>query len=125
MLNAVKPLLSDHSKKRQKIGFQDDYRLMLNASSKYCRMLQGEQSAVLSTFINLPFVIKFFVLSMFEWSLKTGCTVFKAVQPRVQTMNLCIVFTFPALTNEGPSFRFTHQKSTILQTQRVHFLFYI
>ena len=30
---------------------------------------------MLSTFIKLPFVIKFFVLSIFEWSLKTGFTV--------------------------------------------------
>ena len=27
---------------------------------------------VLSTFIKLPFVIKIFVLSIFEWPLKTG-----------------------------------------------------
>ena len=33
-------------------------------------------SAILSTFIKLPFVIKIFVLSIFEWSLKTGFTVF-------------------------------------------------
>ena len=28
---------------------------------------QGEHSAILSTFIVLPFVIKIFVLSIFEW----------------------------------------------------------
>ena len=38
-------------------------------------MLQGEHSALLSTFIKLPFVFKTFVLSMFEWPLKTGFTV--------------------------------------------------
>ena len=38
-------------------------------------MLQGEHSAILSTFINLIFVIKMFVLSVFEWPLKTGFTV--------------------------------------------------
>ena len=38
-------------------------------------MLQGEHSAILSVFIKLPFVIKIFVLSNFEWSLKTGFTV--------------------------------------------------
>ena len=53
------------------IGFQD--QLYLNAGQKYCRMLQGEHSAILSTFIKLPFVI--FVLSIFEWLLKTGFTV--------------------------------------------------
>ena len=34
----VKPVLSGHSKKRPKIGFQD--RLSFNAGQKYCRMLQ-------------------------------------------------------------------------------------
>ena len=38
-------------------------------------MLQGEHSAILSTFINLTFVIKIFVLSILEWPLKTGFTV--------------------------------------------------
>ena len=31
---------------------------------------------MLLTFIKLPFVIKIFVLSIFEWSLKTGITVY-------------------------------------------------
>ena len=43
-------------KKETKIGFQD--RILLNAVQKCCRMLQGEHSAILSTFIKLPFVIK-------------------------------------------------------------------
>ena len=34
-----------------------------------------QESAILSTFIKLPFVFKTFVLSIFEWSLKTGFTV--------------------------------------------------
>ena len=38
-------------------------------------MLQGEHSTILSTFIKLPFVVKIFVLSIFEWPLKTGFTV--------------------------------------------------
>ena len=50
--------------KRLKIGFQ--YQLLLNAGQKYCGMLQGEHSAILSTFIKQPFVIKIF-LSIFEW----------------------------------------------------------
>ena len=48
--------------KRQKIGFQD--QLSVNAGQKYCRMLQVEHSAILLTFIKLPFVIKIFVLSI-------------------------------------------------------------
>ena len=69
--NTVKPVLSGHLK-RPKIGFQ--YQLLLYAGQKYCRMLQGEDSAILSTFIKLhvPFVFKAFVLSTFEWQLKTG-----------------------------------------------------
>ena len=39
-------------------------------------MLQGEHSVILLTFIKLPFVIKIFVLSVFEWPLKTGFTVY-------------------------------------------------
>ena len=46
-------------KKETKIGFQD--QLSLNA---------GQYSAILSTFIELPFVIKIFVLSIFEWPLR-------------------------------------------------------
>ena len=59
--------------KRPKIGFQD--QLSLNAGQKYCRMLQGEHSAILSTFIRPPFVIKIFVLSICEWPFYTGFTV--------------------------------------------------
>ena len=87
--------------KRPKIGYQ--YQLSLNAGQKYCRMLQGEHSAILLTFIKhsailltfikhsailltfikhsailltfikLPFVI--FVLSIFEWPFYTEFTV--------------------------------------------------
>ena len=39
-------------------------------------MLQGEHSAILLTFIKLPFVIKIFVLSNFEWPFYTGVTVY-------------------------------------------------
>ena len=60
--------------KGPKIGFQD--QLSFNAGQKYCRMLQGEHSAILSTFIQLPFVIKICVLSIFEWLFYTGFTVF-------------------------------------------------
>ena len=49
--------------KRPPKNFLD--QLSLNAGQKYCRMLQGEHSAILSIFIKLPFVIKIFVLSFF------------------------------------------------------------
>ena len=38
-------------------------------------MLPLEHSAILLTFIKLPFAIKTFVLSIFDWRLKTGFTV--------------------------------------------------
>ena len=39
-------------------------------------MFQGEHSAILLTFIKLPFFIKTFVFSIFKWPLKTGFTVY-------------------------------------------------
>ena len=53
--------INGHSQKDQKLFF----RLIIT----------GEHSAILSTFIKLPFVIKTFVLSMFEWPFYTGFTV--------------------------------------------------
>ena len=38
-------------------------------------MLQGKHFAICLTFIKLPFVIKIFVLSTFEWPFYTGFTV--------------------------------------------------
>ena len=38
-------------------------------------MRQWEHSAILLTFIELPFVIKIFILSIFEWLFYTGFTV--------------------------------------------------
>ena len=60
--------------KRPKIDSQD--QLLLNAGQKYCRMLQGEHSAMLLTFIKLQFVFKIFIFSIFEWSFYTGFTVY-------------------------------------------------
>ena len=62
-----KTCLKRSLKKKTKIGFQD--QLSFNACQKYCRMLQGEHSAILKTFIKLPFVIMTFVLSIFECPL--------------------------------------------------------
>ena len=38
-------------------------------------LLQGEHSAILSTLIKLPIVIKIFVLSIFGWQFYAGFTV--------------------------------------------------
>ena len=73
LLKYSKTCLKRPLKKKTKIGFQD--WLSLDAGQKYCRMLQWEHSAILSTFIKLPFAIKTFVLSTFKRPLKTGFTV--------------------------------------------------
>ena len=49
--------------KRPKICFQD--QLSLNAGQKYCSMLQREHSAILLTFIKLPFAIMIFFFVYF------------------------------------------------------------
>ena len=53
-------------------------------------MFQGEHSAILLTFIKLPFVIKIFVLPIFEWPLNTGFTVDESLmeQDRVVTVDV-------------------------------------
>ena len=63
--NYSKTCLKQPLKKDQKLFFKT--ALSLNACQKYCR----KHSAVLSTFIKLPFVFKTFVLS----PLKPGFTV--------------------------------------------------
>ena len=53
-----------YSKTCLKRPLKKEDQLSLNAGQKYCRMLQGEHSAILSTFIKLPFAIKIFVLTL-------------------------------------------------------------
>ena len=50
-----------------------NYHVMHVKSIAECS--KGEHSAILSTFIKLPFVIKIFVMSIFEWSFYTDFTV--------------------------------------------------
>ena len=72
-INTVKPVLSGQSKRTPKLVFNTNYRLMqvkehkklvfntqlsLNAGQKYCRMLQGEHSAILSTSISYLFPLR-------------------------------------------------------------------
>ena len=53
-------------------------------------MLQGEHPAILLTFIKLPCVIKIFVLSMFEWPLKTGFAVYDARNSKTTCEWCCV-----------------------------------
>ena len=68
-----------YSKKEQKMVLKTNYRLMQVKSiaecSKRINNATREHSAILSTFIKLPFVFKTFVLSIFEWRLQSGFTV--------------------------------------------------
>ena len=87
--------LSGHSKRRPNIGFQD--RLSLNAGHEYCRMLQGEHSAILPTCIKPPFVIEMFFV-YFECPLKTGFTVAKTpilAASRCSHMRICVYVGTP------------------------------
>ena len=59
-------------KKTKKCFFKTDYRLMQVKS-----IAEREHSVILSTFIiELPVVIKIFVLSIFKWKFYTGFTVY-------------------------------------------------
>ena len=62
-----KTCLKPSLKKKTKNRFQD--RLSLNAGQKYCKMLTGEHSAILSTFIKLQFVIKIAFLSILSFAV--------------------------------------------------------
>ena len=77
---------------------------MLNADQKYCRMLSLEHSAIhlLLTFIKLPFIIKIFVLSIFEWPPKTGFTVY-----------IDIVRTFHFQSIQGCNYIFASEHSPL------------
>ena len=76
------------------MGFQD--QLSRNAGQKYCRMLQGEHSALLSTFIKLPFAIKIFVLWLFEWPLEHSAILLTCIKLpfAIKTSVLCVFFVF-------------------------------
>ena len=83
--------------KRPKLVYQD--QLLLNAGQKYCRM----HSAILSTFIRLSFVIKIFVLSIFEWPFYTGFTVHLLTQQGPQLNAQGGTLFFSRIHRLGPS----------------------
>ena len=70
----IKTHLKHPLSKRPKMDFQD--QLSLHVGQKYCRMLQGEHSAIHSTYIKLPHGFKTIVFSIFEWPLKISFTVY-------------------------------------------------
>ena len=82
---------------------------------------EHEHAAILLTFIKQPFVFKTFVLSTFEWQLKTGFTVYKkndlfvcfvALRPRSTAMviagrsvHLTTLFSWASLNKQLTSNR--------------------
>ena len=63
-------------------------------------MLQCEHSVILSTFIKLPFAIKIFILSIFEWPLKTGFAVKQVPEAQTSLHKLSIDRTITAHTQK-------------------------
>ena len=59
-------------KKDQKLVFKTNYGLMQVKSTNVLQNAPREHSAILSTYIKIPFVVKTFVLSIFEWPFYTG-----------------------------------------------------
>ena len=68
--------------------FKTDYRL---CRSKVLQNAPREHSAILSTFIKLPFVFKTLSLSIFEWPLQTGFTVHVYLDLRALTLGILIL----------------------------------
>ena len=73
IVNTVKPVLSGHSKRTAKLVLNTNCRFMQVKSIAEC---SKGHSAILSTFIKLPFVFKTFFFVYFKWPLKTGFTVY-------------------------------------------------
>ena len=61
-------------------------------------MLQGEHSAILLTFIKLPFVIKVFGVSIFEWPFYTDFT----VHANYQSLTLILTFNILPIIQDMP-----------------------
>ena len=55
---------------RPKMVFNTNYRLM------QVKGIEGEHSAILSSVIKLPFVIRIYILSIFEWPFYTDLTAY-------------------------------------------------
>ena len=70
--HTAKPVLGRHPQKGLKLVFKTDNCSMQVKSIAECSLgAPREHSAILSTCIKLPSVCKIFVMSIFEWPLKT------------------------------------------------------
>ena len=63
-----------------------------------------EHSAILSTCIKLPFVIKIFILSTLEWSFYTGFTVFQTFNQHMYRGKKMLTLVWKFDKYEGRSF---------------------
>ena len=88
----------------QILVFKSDYRSMLVKSITEC----SEHSAILSTFIKLPSVIKIFALSIFEWLLKAGYTVFTYNIDKANKHLLNNFTTLKTIKDQGIPFSFLY-----------------
>ena len=69
---------------------------------------------MLPTFIKLPFVIKIFVLSIFEWPFYTGFTVFNSLHAGKLFIIFCSLLTFFEKIISGISLEYRHSVSSYL-----------
>ena len=76
----------------------------------FCRSkeLQGEHSTILMTFIKLPFVMKIFVLSIFEWPLKTGFTLLGLIPQLFFRPENVVCFLLCCIYSSALQTRFIH-----------------
>ena len=89
--HTVKPALRSHSKDKNLFSRP----IIALCWSKVLQNAPREDSAILSTSIKLPFVSKTFVLSIFEWSLKTGFTVLFMEKKKMQSGNPYYFWLWP------------------------------
>ena len=79
-------------------------QLSLNAGQKYCRMLKGEHSAILPTFIKLPFVIKiYFCLFLSGRFTQVQSYINKEKLGTAHEMVILMAYRTPTLSSECPS----------------------
>ena len=92
----VKPVLSNHSNKDQNWFSRP---IIAQCRSKVVQNAFLGHSAILLTFIQLPFVFKTFVLSIFEWPLHTGFTVFFNCKFHIKVPAAMIIECFTLVLN--------------------------
>ena len=78
--------------------FKTNYGQSLNAGQTFYRMLLVEHSAILLTFIKLPFVIKIFVLPIFECLFTQVLLYYCFIIFKGLAVQFCI---FPAYVTHG------------------------